>query len=420
MLFYGELILKRRVWTLIHTWAGIGASLLLVFVLITGTLAVVSQDIDWLTNPVLRVEDGQRSDNIAWVSAYEHLLQRYPERKINQLMAPYDAHFNAQAIVKVEGQLQQRIYFSPRRGELVGAANWYNWQRFFRQTHRHLMLPLQLGVPLVSLTALLLLALMASGLVMFRGWYKGWFHWPKQGKAISDKLSPEKRSRVSRRQSYRYWGDWHRLLGLWLLPFVLLILLTGLWYLIESLGGRASYPDVVKVSGNEQVVTVSPDTLARVLAQVKLSNPHMQINRIIFPRSEVSPLLIQGQTGALLVRDRSSHLAFEPVTGDLLQQRIPEQLSWYARISEAVDPLHFGTFAGTKVRWIWFVMGLMLTILSLCGTYLYASKALLNQPQRNGIWECFAHCWYAMGWLRWPIALICLYAVVSAVSLSLS
>ncbi|WP_082132339.1 PepSY-associated TM helix domain-containing protein [Luteimonas sp. FCS-9] len=55
------------------------------------------------------------------------------------------------------------------------------------------------------------------------------------------------------------------------------------------------------------------------------------------------------------------------------------------RIAELADPLHFGTFGGWPVRWLWCAFGAMLTALCATGVYLYGLRAAdaLRSAQRR-------------------------------------
>lgn len=44
----------RRLWFEIHSWIGVKLCLLMGFVCLTGTLAVYSQEIDWMLSPTMR------------------------------------------------------------------------------------------------------------------------------------------------------------------------------------------------------------------------------------------------------------------------------------------------------------------------------------------------------------------------------
>ncbi|NQZ27074.1 MAG: PepSY domain-containing protein [Colwellia sp.] len=53
--------------------------------------------------------------------------------------------------------------------------------------------------------------------------------------------------KASRSHRKFFWADIHRLFGLWSLWLVLVISITGIWYLVESLELKANYPERGKV-----------------------------------------------------------------------------------------------------------------------------------------------------------------------------
>jgi uncharacterized iron-regulated membrane protein len=91
----------------------------------------------------------------------------------------------------------------------------------------------------------------------------------------------------------------------------------------------------------------------------------------------------------------------------------------HQRISEMADPLHFGTFGGWPVRWLWFVSGVLLTTLSVTGVYLYGlrvSDALRSAARRQGNTDARAispwrQVWTGVARWRWIwIPLLCVWA----------
>ena len=49
-----------RIWWVVHQWTGLKLSLFMTFILFTGTLAVLSAEIDWVLQPSLRVAPSSR------------------------------------------------------------------------------------------------------------------------------------------------------------------------------------------------------------------------------------------------------------------------------------------------------------------------------------------------------------------------
>lgn len=219
------------------------------------------------------------------------------------------------------------------------------------------------------------------------------------------------------KQSLRYWGDMHRLFGLWSLWFILLIALTGIWYLVEQWGLGASHQPLPKVEAiGEQILF--GNTLNRFVGHAARIYPELDINRVLLTRQDGAVVLLQGQATAVLVRPRANQLAFGLASGELINYRRGDDLGLHLRISEAADPLHFGTLGGTTTRYIWFVFGVMLSTLSISGVYLYGLRVMRSFPEAG--FGLPGSAWLA-GWqkleriAKWPtLAMVLMTLVVAA------
>jgi len=356
------------------------------FVLITGTLAVFSHEIDWLANSAMRI-DSSSAKPIKWSAIYRQFKDQHPNKKLLHINAPIDPWFSAELVYLKHKNSYHRNFFDPNSGQYLGDGRWYNWQRFFRMAHRHLMLPTKIGVPIVSSIAIFMMVSLLTSLVVYRKWWRGFFRMP--------------------RRSHRkfFWGDIHRLFGVWSLWFVFIISLTGLWYLVEVLGLNASYPDrgQTKIQ-RSQAETVMPSLAVfnQMLTTTRIEFPDLEIKKIYFPQRVGDGVVFQGQASAILVRPRANIISFDPISGGQLTLNRGEDLSLHARISEAADPLHFGTFAGFLSKIIYFIFGVILSILAVSGTYIYGmrvAKTCKTDPKPQ------ARFWHAacrdMGGWKW-------------------
>jgi uncharacterized iron-regulated membrane protein len=347
--------IRRRVYFDLHSWAGLKVSLFMFFIAFTGTLAVFAHDIDWLLNPDLRVEMADtRASHGALLDAAR---QRYPDWKLFYLSEPIEPWFAAELIAYTPEDERRRIYIDPYRAEVTGDAQWFNAHRFLRETHRNLMLPTRIGVPLVSLLAIPLLISAITSLWIYKRWWRGFLKQPRRGR------------------KRRFWGDVHRLIGVWSLAFIFIIALTSVWYLVESLGGYAP-PAAQMPRGDPEAPPprITGAELDEMIALAGRDYPELEIKRIMFPLNAAQPIALLGQTDALLVRPRANAIAFDPASGLEVHRHYAGDLSIHQRISEAADPLHFGTFGGLGTRILWFVFGLGMSALSLTGVYLYGLR----------------------------------------------
>lgn len=350
----------RRLWFDLHSWAGLKLSVLMAFVCFTGTLAVFSHEIDWALHEEMRVSPGYV--RASWGAMVGAVQQAYPTWTINGLSAPKGPRSAAMASMKTDEGRLRFVWVDPYRGEVTGDTHWFNAQRFLRNTHRHLMMPVRFGVPIVSALAIALLVTLVTSLVIYRHWWRGFFSMPR----------PERQR--------RFWGDVHRLAGVWSLWFIALIAATGVWYLVESLGGGAGgQPDVLAERFDSATVeptrarapAITPAAVDRAIAQARSQWPGLEIRRLALSDRGI---VIEGQAEAWLVRDRANALGFDTMGGTVTGRRAGTGLDVHHRISEMADPLHFGTFGGLATQLIWFVFGLLLTALSVTGAYLFGLR----------------------------------------------
>lgn len=350
---------RRRWWFWLHAWVGLQLSLLLGFVLLTGTLAVLSHEVDWLLAAEMRADEAVDASQIAWGAAFDAARAERPHAEWLSLVRPVGPAFALQATLRTPWGELVRVWLEPRDGVFRGETRWFNVQRFFRMVHRHLMLPTKVGVPIVTALSLPLLVSLVSGLVVYRKFWRGFFRRPRFDR------------------SRRLWlGDLHRLAGVWSAWFVALMAVTGLWYLVESLGGRA--PRAAVVHTEERGVLLPDDfdgaRLDAAVAAARRELPGLEITSIAFPDHDDGALVVGGQLTASLVRVRANAVHVDPTSGAVLARHRGEELNLHQRISEAADPLHFGSFGGLATKLIWFVGGLGLTGLAFSGVFVYVER----------------------------------------------
>lgn len=405
----------RKRWFALHSWIGLNLSLLMSFVLITGTLATVSREMDWLANPALRVYRIASQTEPDWARLYENARLAFPDAEIISLAAPSDAWLAAEAIALNGNGERFRVFLDPASSAVQGTGRWHNWQRLFRQTHRHLMLPIKVGVTIVGLLCVPLFVSFVSGTVIYKRWWKGFTAYPAR-----QPVSPSKGPAAIKR-SRRFWGDTHRLLGVWSLWFILLMALTGAWYLGEQWGLQHDYPplETSTVQGLPETAVGVP-ALAEMVAKAADLYPALKVTSVHLPAEGSGMVRFQGTSGAILVRQRANQVAFDAASAAHLQTRRADDLGPHGRISEAADPLHFGTFANATSRFIWFVFGLILSALTLSGVYLYGlrtAKSLRDNWARvQRVWSL---SWRGMRYTNWPSAALLTACLLLAILLFL-
>lgn len=346
----------RRVWFDLHSWLGLKLCLFMGFVCLTGTLAVFSQEIDWLLHPPMRVADG--GEQAGWGDLIHAAQSAHPDWELEGVTTGHTRLFAARAqMLRPDGR-RRFVWVDPYTARVTGDTAWFNTQRLLRNTHRHLMMPTAWGVPLVAALSIPLLLSGLSSLYIYKKWWRGFFKWP-------DATRPR-----------RLWGDVHRLAGVWSLWFVLLIGATGAWYLVESLGGDAPAAPIARLKpAGETRQPVDPVAVNAIAAIAAQQWPDFRI-RGAMPTPDGSKIVFIGEAQAVLVRDRANNMAFDLQTRGLIAQHDGRDLGVHQRIAEMADPLHFGSFGGWPIRLLWFLAGVLLTSLCFTGVYLYGLRTV--------------------------------------------
>lgn len=345
-----------------HGWLGLNFGLVLFIICLSGTVAVVSHEIDWLLTPAMRVTPG--SSKIGYDAMYAAVERANPDATIQSLWIMPGSRFAYQFWIKPpKGGDTVRVFVDPYTGQIQGTSSWFNTQRFFRDFHRRFFWFSWWGIWLVAVYAVALLGSAVTGLMFYKRWWAKLFT-----------LRPHKGARI-------FWSDLHRLAGVWTFVFAIMIAVTGIWYFVEiplawsKLPASPRPPQIPKSSleiaeSHDQRVTI--DDWVR-LAQQEI--PGLEIRSIRFPLRPKNPVYIDGQADAWLVRDRANQVLIDRYAGQVLFSQRGEDEAPLARWADTADPLHFGDFGGLATKLIWVFFGLALSALMPTGAYLWVRRA---------------------------------------------
>jgi len=355
----------RRTWFRWHGWIGLTTGLLLFVVCWSGTIAVFSREIDLALDPGLSA--APRTERVAWGAFERSIAAERPDWWLMQMTASHGPGTALEAWAQDEEGVTWRIHGDPATGAITQTRSLFGVQRFFRSFHMALFVeawPI-LGVPLgdwiVALLSIPLLASMATALVFYRRFWRGFVHlqWRKGRKVL--------------------WSDVHKLAGVWSLWFILAIGLTGLWYLAERHVPGGPEPPALAASKDPARLPV-----AELIGRAETAYPELRINAVILRDFDLGLFEVHGQDGGALVRDRAARVWLDARSGALLGVQRSSDLGAYERWIDMADPLHFGNFAGLWSKVPWFVFGLALSGLCLSGAYLQAKR---QERQSDGAYR---------------------------------
>jgi len=313
--------------------------------------------------PPARVDPG--TERVRWSTIKESVRQAYPDARIASLHAPLYRRSAAEVVIERPRQSRVRVYVDPYTARVLDAQSYLDVQRFLRSFHRRLFLPNPVGIYVVSLFAVTLLVSLVAALSFYKRWWRRFLDFrPKRGRALFSEL--------------------HKAAGLWSLWFVVVMVVTGIWYGLEATG----VPDVL-LAPDRPAVAAEPATgpplpFESLMRRVERTRPALDIRTLYPPGSFYGDdrLRVHGQGDDLLVRDRVNHVTVA-TDGRVLADATAADLTPYERWVHTADPLHFGDFAGLISKLIWFVFGLALSGLILTGTYLHARRLAHDAKGRH-------------------------------------
>lgn len=377
----------------LHSVFGLKLSLFMAFVCLTGTIATVAHEIEWLYKPEVRAtafEPGAEDWAGMWAAAEE----AYPDAVLTGI-GSYDRSHNAYFARSVSARDAAgedfTIYVDPGTGEVTGHEYGRSLQDVMRGLHYYLFVPGDVGFYIVASLGFVLLISMVTGLIVYKKFWRGFFAKPRSGRNLRTLM-----------------GDLHRLVGLWSTWFVAVIALTSIFYFFERMGLDWE-SEVPQVSSARAVDTASAAQVGRWAETARRAKPGMLITAIYLPFSETDPVIVQGHWQAALVRERADAVFIDPATDAVLGQRVAHKMGAGERIVHTVDPLHFGTFGGLATRLLWATFGLALTGMAISGAYIYAKRTRI--ALRHGVSLGFLDF---LGLWKWPnVALVILVPAIA-------
>ncbi|MFB4248921.1 PepSY-associated TM helix domain-containing protein [Pseudomonas idahonensis] len=364
---------RSKIWFLVHSWLALPIWFFVLIVCVTGTLAVVSQEIVWLANPDIRAskpsDDAQPLNYDQIVAA---IKQADPSTRIDTIVTPDESHFALSVSVSYPDGRSPTLYVNPYTGAIQGTSPVFDFQGFTRALHGWWLVPFTNGYSwgwyLVSFLGLPLLISLITGLVVYKKFWKGF-------------LKPTLRLRHGARI---FWGDFHRLSGIWSIWFITVISITGIWFLIEAVLAdnhiSISSQPIVPVIAREQVPTttdgspapmIGPDQAIGIATQ---KIPGFDISFVSLPSNAYSHLYVGGRGWYPLMYQTAN---INPYTGSLDTSHLLGDRSTLEFVTESMRPLHTGDFGGIWVKLIWFFFGLVLSMMVLSGLLIWTKRTAL-------------------------------------------
>lgn len=375
---------RSKIWFLVHSWLALPIWFFVLIVCVTGTLAVVSQEIVWLANPDVRAsKPSDDAELLTFGQVLAEIKKAEPDLVVQSITRPDESHFALTARVSYPDGSNPTIYVNPYTGAIQGISPEFDFRQFTRALHGWWLVPFTNGYSwgwyLVSMMGIPMLLSLITGLVVYKKFWKGFF---------KPRLRFNQGARI-------FWGDFHRLSGIWSIWFIAVVSITGIWFLIqailfdnqisistEGVPAVVAREDVPIVRPGEPIPMLDVDEAARIaIGKV----PSLDVSFTRLPSNAYDHISVGGRGWYPLMMQSAS---INPYTGEVAQQRLLEDRSKLEFVTESMRPLHTGDFGGLWVKMIWFFFGLVLSMMVLSGLLIWtkrtaqATAKVIKRPAR--------------------------------------
>ena len=366
---------NKRTWFTLHGWFAVPVWILFTFICLSGSVAVFSHELTWLTNPDARAGNPETLPRRNLGKLADDIRNARPDIQLNWAarLEPYMAV--PMGVTLGTGQ-SATLYVNPYSGKIQAINQGLTFKGFMRGLHGWLLMPWEdgysIGYYLVSGFSILMLGSLVSGLMIYRRFWRAF---------TQPKLRIRRSSRI-------FFGDFHRLAGVWSFWFLLVISVTGSVYLIQGIlwhNGHQVHENPEPLAEARVPTTDGKhpgfmDT-ATLVARASGVTGSFVPGRIHFPEHTLDPIEIRGRGDAPVFDDGSYRVALDPYNGEILESVTPADmtpLQWVVRLT---DPLHYGTWGGLATKALWSLFGLVLASLSISGFLIWRKR--VKQPARQ-------------------------------------
>lgn len=364
--------ISQKFWFQLHGWCSLPVWLIFTAVCLTGTIAVLSHELTWLFNENARALNPENLAAKPVAELVAAVLAAEPSAAITSVMV-MEPYLVTAVVFTTESMPAAIAYVNPYTAVVQEINPGLNFISFIRSLHGWLLFPWQhsysLGYYLVSAMSLLMLGALLTGLIIYKRFWQA-FTAPKL------RLQQGKKTVLA---------DLHRLAGVWSIWFLLLMSLTGLWYLLQAVLWHnevefyyevepLSSLVVPKETAEGQVPGMIP--LAQAITTAQQFLPQLQPAFIAMPEHPRDYYRISGYGDSIWFDQYSYTVWINPWTGAVADSRVPAQMAGLETLMSVADPLHYGTIGGLWTKVIWFLFGLLVSGMAITGFMIWGSRTV--------------------------------------------
>ena len=371
----------------LHAFFGLHVFAVLALMFLSGTALIFIWEIEATYSRSMQLSEPAASNSASFGQIYDNIQAHDPSLQPVYFTRTGALWRGESTFSRTSNGHEIYVWSHPETAEILGTTDTQSLRKLVHELHVSAMTGHRVGALFVSGFSAVLLFFLISGFITYHQFWKGLFKLPK------------------RRSGARiWWGGVHRLVALWLSPFLLVIALTGFYFFLGTLGLiKTQGPSPAAVSERAESIPegFNGADLDRAIAVAQAAMPDLEIVLVDLPFSRHHGIVAYGWTDAKLVTHRANQVVVDPQTFEVLGAFRAENLTASQRLTEASLGLHTGVWGGLLSRIFWFALGLLATFLCLAGMMIYGVKSANREDVKAR--TILGRVWMGMSILKWGL-----------------
>jgi uncharacterized iron-regulated membrane protein len=364
----------RQSMSWLHTWAGLSVGWILYFIFVTGTAGYFDSEIDRWMQPEIPHSIGVEGSARMLELAEQRLHQVAPNAQWWHVEFPVDRN---RPFLEVDWEAGEEVgleILHPQTGQPIAVRETGGGRLLYQMHYRLHYMSTSIAYWLVSLCGMFMLVALISAIIIHKRIFKDFFTFrPKKGQ--------------------RSWLDLHNVFSVLALPFHLMITFSGLLFLaftfmpmiIAGSYGNAhdSRQTFFDEAFNYYPSVSADDVPAKMLALTHfLSDAESRwgqenISYLNIDNPADANARVELHENQLFGLTDGRTLTYDGISGEWLHGS-GESQSGPILIRDVMLNLHEGLFAGTFLRWFYFLSGFLGSAMIATGLILWTTKRRAN------------------------------------------
>ncbi|APD89740.1 peptidase [Alteromonas mediterranea] len=357
-----------------HTWVGVFLSVLLFLVCLSGTIAVFHFEFERWEQPHITEMENVSPEVVE--KAMDSFLSRHTEESHHLFVV-----FPTSDIPRLVVENDHVAYFADNEGNLI-EKEIVSFTQMLVDLHLYLNLPHSWGMILVSALGAVICTLVITGIIAHKRITKDAFKLRRGGNGQQAQI------------------DLHNRFGLWASPFHLVIGITGTYFGLAGIiliviatlnygGDRDAVVDQIFTPDPVLAPQEGKPAIGKAFAQMETLAPEkspifLTVHEVGEPEQFIE---IYAKAPNRMIYAEGYRF---DTAGNYIGVAGYENGEWGKQLLWSMYRLHFGDFAGLVSKWLYFVLGVMLTMLCVSGMEIWLSKKA-HPPLASRLW--YATVW---------------------------